>query len=271
MRVADRRVWASRWARDPGWRGDPVLLEHVERRLVGRRVGDGGPRGDHRRVVAGYVGDDHGEHRRRPGGDRETSSRDRREVLAHAVEGGDRRPAAQQRRADLTLVGKLDAGRGQRQQRRPAARDQAQHEIVAGQTGDLGEHAAGGGATGLVGQRMGGFEHLDALAGDSMAVGRDDQSRQRSAPVELDGSRHGRRRLAGADDDGPTAGRRRQLRGHHGSGRHGRHGRLEQRPQARPGSLRQIVRRRLVRRSPSPPRRRAGPAARARADAGRRR
>ena len=55
------------------------------------------------------------------------------------------------------------------------------------------------------GHRMRRFDDLDALARHGVAVARDHQPRQRAGPVLLDGPRHGRGRLAGADDDEPAA------------------------------------------------------------------
>ena len=61
--AADRRASASRrgprlrWARTGGRRLDAVAGEDRARVGEGRRIGDGRPGGDHRRIVAGHVGD----------------------------------------------------------------------------------------------------------------------------------------------------------------------------------------------------------------------
>ena len=51
---------------------------------------------------------------------------------------------------------------------------------------------------------MCGLDHLDMPARHGVAVARDDQPLDRPGPVRLDGSRHRRGGLAGADHDGPA-------------------------------------------------------------------
>ena len=83
----------------------------------------------------------HDQHARRLGGDGEASALDGREMLPHRVHLDDVGARLQQRAIDLLLVGQREAGRGQRQQRRGAAGDQAQHEVVRGQSLHLVEDA----------------------------------------------------------------------------------------------------------------------------------
>ena len=47
------------------------------------------PRGHHRRIVARYVGNDQGQNLGWIGGEGETATGNRRQVLPHAVDGGD--------------------------------------------------------------------------------------------------------------------------------------------------------------------------------------
>ena len=110
-------------------------------------------------------------------------------------------------------------GRGQGEQRRAAARDQAEHEVVLGQARDRGDDASRRVTTCLVGHWVGGLDDGHLLAVDGVPVGRDDDARQGPLPAPLDRARHGRGRLAGAHDHGASGGRRRQ------PGRHDRLGR----------------------------------------------
>ena len=119
----------------------------------------------------------------------------------------------EQRPVDLLLVGQGQAGGGQRQQGRGAARDQAEHEIVGREPAAPPPgcapppHAPAASGTGWEASI-----DLDLLAGDAMAVAGDDQPAERPLPMGLDGPRHGGGRLAGADHDGAALGRRRQKR-----------------------------------------------------------
>ncbi len=117
----------------------------------------------------------------------------------------------QQRAIDVLLVGQGEAGRGKRQQRRGAARDQAEDEIVRTQSLHLRQDATRGGAAFLVGHGMGRLDDLDLPARLAIAVARHDQALERMRPLVLDRARHGRARLAGADHHG-LALRRLQLR-----------------------------------------------------------
>jgi hypothetical protein len=81
-------------------------------------------------LVAGHIGDEQRDDVRRGGGDRESPALDRGKVFPDAVHLGDRRAGTQQRFADRSLVVERDPGRGQREQRRAAAGDQAEDEIV---------------------------------------------------------------------------------------------------------------------------------------------
>ena len=136
-------------------------------------------------------------------------------MLAHAIDLADGRARAQQRAGHRLLVRERQPRRRQRQQRRGAARDQAQHEIVRPRgPATIASMRRAAARAGCVGHRMGGLDHLDAAARHAMAVARDDEPDERARPMVLDGARHRGRGLAGADDDGAAARRRRQMRRH---------------------------------------------------------
>ncbi len=69
---------------------------------------------------------------------------------------------AQQRAADRLLGGEVDPLRRQRQQRRGAARHQAQHEVVAAQPPHQRQHAPGGRLADGVRHRVTSLDHGDA-------------------------------------------------------------------------------------------------------------
>ena len=109
---------------------------------------------------------------------------------------------------DRLLVGEGEPFARHRQQRRSAAGDQAEHQVVVGETAghrqDAPRHLLAGG----IRHRVGGLDHLDALARQTVAVARDDQAGQRTRPMILHRLRHRGRGLAGADHDGAALGRR---------------------------------------------------------------
>ncbi len=154
------------------WRLDPELGQHRQGVGEGRRVGHRRSGADHAGVVVGHVGDQPRQHAGRLRGDREPAALDGREVLADRVHLADVRARPQQRAIDLLLVGQRQSRRGQGEQGRGAAGDQAQQQVVGRQALHLLEHAAGGGAALLVGHGMGGLDDLDALAGLAVAVAR---------------------------------------------------------------------------------------------------
>ena len=97
------------------------------------------------------------------GGGGEPAALDGREMLAHAIHLRDRRAAFEQRPVDLLLVGEGQAGGGERQQRRGAARDQAEHEIIGREPAHRRQDARRRRRTRRVGHGMGGLDHLDML------------------------------------------------------------------------------------------------------------
>ncbi len=191
---------------------DAVAADDVERIGAGGRIGRRRPRGDVHGVVAGHVGNQQRHHLRRMAGGGQAPALDRGQVPAHAVHFTDRRAGLQQRPVDGLLVGERQPRDGQRQQRRPAAGDEAQHQVIRGEALDQGVDALRRGEPGGIGHRVRRLDDLDPLARHAVAVAGDDEARQRARPVVLDGPRHRRRRLAGADHDDASGGGRGQMR-----------------------------------------------------------
>ena len=115
------------------------------------------------------------------------------------------------------LSSKLEPGGRHREQRRPAAGDQAQHEVVGAQALHRIGDARCGALAGGVGHRMRSFDDLDAarlalVCRRHVLVARDDQPRQRRVlrPQRIDRSGHRAAGLAGADDERAALRRRRQ-------------------------------------------------------------
>jgi hypothetical protein len=105
-------------------------------------------------------------------------------VLAHAVHLADAGAAVEQLLVDALLVGQRQAFGRQHQQRRAAARDQAQHQVVGREALREREDALGGLLPGRVGHGVRGLDDLDALrhalgARRNVLVACDDQPRQR--------------------------------------------------------------------------------------------
>ena len=125
--------------------GEFEMRHHRRRQLhavgvdEGQRVGaaagvrHGRPGGDQRRVVARNVRDDQRHHLCRPGRRGQPAALDGRDMLADRVHRRDRRAGGKQRLVDGDLVGERQAWRRRGQQRRAAAGDQRNDQIVGGQ------------------------------------------------------------------------------------------------------------------------------------------
>ena len=213
----------------------PYLREDRQRVGLRRRVGHRRAGGDHREIVARHVGNDQADDAGGRGGDREAAALDRRQMLAHAIHLADMRAAAQQRAIDRLLVGERDVAGGQREQRRAAAGDEAEHEIVRPEALDEFEDRArrpsgpAASGTGWLASTT-----LMRLRRRAMAVARDDEALERAAPMRLDGGGHRGGGLAGADDDRAPLGRGRQMRRHAKRRRGGVHRRVEHGAQQTP-------------------------------------
>jgi hypothetical protein len=93
----------------------------------------------------------------------------------------------------------------QGEQRRAAARDQAQHGIVGVESLHQGVDALCCGDSGGVRYRVGRLDDLDTLAGNGVAIAGHHHSRQLARPVLLQRPGHRRRGLAGTDHDQSAA------------------------------------------------------------------
>ncbi|MCY1233854.1 hypothetical protein D9M72_464120 [compost metagenome] len=149
-----------------------------DRQCIGARgrVGNGRAGGNVDGIVARHVGNQQVQHLRGVARGGQPAALDRGQVAAHAVHLGDGRARLEQRAVHLLLVVERDAGQRQWQQRRAAAGDQADHEVVLAETGHQFQHAARGGQPGIVRHRVRGFGDLDARARHRVAVARHHQS-----------------------------------------------------------------------------------------------
>ena len=142
---------------------DAVAHQGGERVGTGAGIGHGGAAGDDRGVVARHIADAQRHHARRRAGRSQAPALDAREVLAHAVHLADGGTAGQQGLVDALLIGQRQAFAGQREQRRAAARDQAQHQVAGAQPLGQRQHALGGGLAGGIGHGVGSLGDFDAL------------------------------------------------------------------------------------------------------------
>jgi hypothetical protein len=147
---------------DPRRHRDRMPFEDGERLGAGGRIGHRRAAADHRRRVAGHVADEQGDDARRRARRGEAPALDRRQVLANAVHLVDRRTALQQCAVDRLLLFEGHAGRRQREQRRRAARHQADDQVVGREAARELENARRCAPAGLVGHRMRSLHDLDA-------------------------------------------------------------------------------------------------------------
>ncbi len=112
---------------------DPVTLQDGQGVRRARVLSDRRAGGDHRRVVARHVRDQQADDPRRMGRRRQPPALDGREVLTDDVHLADIGARGQQRLVDRLFLGQRDGARRQGQQRRAAARNQGNHQIVLGQ------------------------------------------------------------------------------------------------------------------------------------------
>src|SRR5437763_16695008 len=101
---------------------------------------------------------------------------DRGKVSPHAVHFTDGGTGGEQGATDRLLVVERKSLGGRCQKGRAPAGDQCNDEIVGREPSNEILNASSGGHTGRVGDRMRCLDNLDALAGSSVAVARDDQT-----------------------------------------------------------------------------------------------
>ncbi len=117
-------------------------------------------------------------------------------------------PERSKARVTCLLVRERQAGRGEGQQRRAAARNEADKLVIGPEAAREIEDALRGALAGSVGHRVARLDDLDPLAGHGMAVAGDDEPAQFARPRRLERARHRRRGLAGADDHRAARNRR---------------------------------------------------------------
>ena len=207
-------------AHDRARHGDAVALQDGDRLGAAGRIRHGGAACDDRWVVARHVADGERDDFRRRAGRGQPPALDARQVLAHAVHLGDVGARVQQLLVDALLVFQSEAFGRQREQRRAAARDQAQHEVVLCQSMRHRQDALGRFQPGRIRHRMCCFDDLDAAlepirARRDVVIAGDDQpfKRRIRGPQGFDGLCHGAACLARAQHDGAALGGRRQESG----------------------------------------------------------
>ena len=143
------------------------------------------------------------------------------QMAPYAVHLADRRARCEQGAVDRLLVLEGDPLRRHGKQRRAAARDEAEHEVVLGQSLHQLENALRRLAARRIGHGMGGLHHFEPLSGQAIAVAGDHERFERALPGVLERLGHGAACLARADDDGAALGLRRQVGGHADGGQGG--------------------------------------------------
>ena len=220
-RPSDRRRQIEPMARD-----DRARL--CERRGIGhRRAG-----ADHRRIVAGHVGDGERDHARRMRMRGEPSAFDAREMLAHRVDLADRGAGFEERARHRLLLREREAGGGRDPVGGCSARDEHQHEVAgAGLIGERQRLRRRIEAR-RIGHRMTGLDHRHEAGRPAIAVPRHrkagDAARRQLARVEIvafGDLGHRACRLAGREHDQAAGrGRRWQIGRKTGRGMRGRDG-----------------------------------------------
>ncbi len=221
---------------------DAVTLDDFQRLRAGGGIGHGGAAGDGGGIVAGHIRNQQREHLSGGAGGGEPSALDGREVLAHAVHFANGGTAHQQFAVDALFVGQAQPLGGQRQQRRAAAGDEADDEIIGGETAGERQHAPRGRFPCGVGHGVRRFDQFDAarLAAQRrrhIPVARRDEPGNRRVlrPQRIQRLDHGAAGLARADHQGAALGRRRQKRRHDAARLRAGHGHVEQGTQKRDG------------------------------------
>ena len=156
----------------------------------------------------------------RAGGSRQPAALHRRDLLSHAVQFGDVGAALEHRLHQPELFIDGDAGHRLRHQRRGAARNERDEEIIGAERRRQRQRLLGGGKAGLVGNRVAGMDQRQTLQVMAVAVGGDDEALEWAIPIVFHRLRHGHGGLADRDHHGATPGLRRQVAGHrlHGVG-----------------------------------------------------
>ncbi len=152
--------------------------------------------------------------RGRRGGGGEAAALDRREVLAHRVDLADRRAAAQECARHRLLVGQGEPRRRQREERRSAARDEARPAGPAAPSPEARSRISCAAVSpGRIGDRVRASTILIRSQATAWPWRVTTMPSIGPGQAALEGPRHCRRRLAGADDEGAAGDRLWQMRG----------------------------------------------------------
>ena len=136
-------------------------------------------------------------------------------MLAHAIHLANGRAAGEQRPVHRLLVRQRQPGGGKTEQRRAAARNQGNDQVVLRQVLDHVKNTFRRLLASQVGDGMRRLHDLDLSALRAVTVARDDQSLERPVPVVLYGASHGGGGFPGADHDCSASRRLRQARRDH--------------------------------------------------------
>ena len=131
-------------------------------------------------IIARDVRDGEGDDLGRPGGRGKPAALDGGEMLADTVHLADGRTGPQQRFVDGPLVLERETRRRRCEQRRPASGDEGQYAVPPPKPADEVQNAPGRVDAGLVRYRMGRFHRFNVPGIRAVAIGRDDDSLERS-------------------------------------------------------------------------------------------
>jgi hypothetical protein len=181
----------------------------------------GRARADILRRVADHVRNRQGHEPCRRRRQSEPAALEPRQMAADAIDLPHIRPGAEQGGGQALLLRQSEPVAGQAGQRRGAAAEQHQDEVVRTRLPREAEQPLRRRDAGFVRHRMGRADRLDPRQCDPASAPRDREARQRPLPLRLDDGRHLSRRLAERQQHRPPRRRRRQMRREHPLGQAG--------------------------------------------------
>ena len=167
---------------DRGRQRQIVLRHHLQRILHVCSVRHGGAGGDKSGVVTGDVRDDQAHQFCRSRRQRQPPALDLRDMFAQRVHRRDRRARGQQNFVQGDFVIQTHTLRRAGQQRRAAAGDQGNHQIIRPKPRHRRQQAPGGHLPGGVGHRMRRLDDLDPRTRRPVAIAGDNHTRKRAIP-----------------------------------------------------------------------------------------
>jgi len=141
--------------------GQLIFCQHAERIRIGRRVGHGRSRGDRVERAPHDIRDHERDHPRREGGPGKLTPFNAGQVLAHGIYLRNVGAGPQEKIGSANLVLQRDPLAGKGEERRGAAGDQENDQIIGGQVTDEPEDLGCSGLARGPRQRMGGFPDGD--------------------------------------------------------------------------------------------------------------